>query len=203
MVKTQPLQKHLLRQQRRYFTGTYSSMADGNAKPETKAETQFKVTHARQVVDQVTLLRERVKRQERAIETVIAERDRAMQCCEKQKELIEQLQQKLELREAATGTRAEPERGLHFGQLTTSDTNVRVNSLRGALFRIGGIELPNEKEPEPVVSDVFDASEFQPIAEDQGVVSRVRESLTASVTKAATSIRQRRELSIESDGLQT
>jgi hypothetical protein len=176
-------------------------MADGNAKPETKAETQFKVTHARQVVDQVTLLRERVKRQERAIETVIAERDRALQCCEKQKELIEQLQQKLELHSVG-GVEAEPERGHHFGRQVSGD-GVRVNSLRGAMLRIGGIDIPEDKDPEPVSDDVFDASEFQPIADEQSMVSRVKESLAVGVTRAATSIRQRRELSIESDGLQT
>ena len=53
------------------------------------------VRDAGQNTDQITLLRERIKRQERAIETVIAERDQINECCNKQKELIEHLQRKL------------------------------------------------------------------------------------------------------------
>jgi len=81
-----------------------ANIAEAGSEPKSQIpksqipKSQVRVSHARQVVDRVTLLRERVKRQERAIEAVIVERDKALECGEKQKALIAELQARIDRR---------------------------------------------------------------------------------------------------------
>jgi len=204
-------------------------------------KTRFKVNHARQVVDQVTLLRERVKRQEKALEIVIHERDRAMEVCDKQKILIAQLLEKINnlsperdsakhcsnatrsnttsalankqerdfdnlnhLLSTGAETTEDPEdaRGAQFGRPEPGKTAIRVNSMRAALLRIGGIDISHSSEQHHTVDeDTFDASEFQPIADDEHVLARVKDGIASSLARVSPF---RRNMSVmESDGLQT
>jgi hypothetical protein len=209
-----------------------ANIAEAGSEPKSQIpksqipKSQVRVSHARQVVDRVTLLRERVKRQERAIEAVIVERDKALECCEKQKALIAELQARIDRR--SPDSLAPPlivddeidladmdllsgkptgSRGANFSHSVEAKPANRVNSMRSALLRIGGIELAESDESlhgvsNTVEGDDFDASEFQPIAEEQESAMR---QVVAGVYSRLTSITDsRRELAgIESDGLPT
>ena len=198
------------------------------ARAEPDSPSRCKVHHARQVVDQVTLLRERVKRQEKAIETVIAERDKAVECCEKQKQLIEQLQQKLNGRRmlaresndadididsidvladvlAIGAPNEDVSRGSNFSRNVSGKSTQRVSSMRAALLRIGGVEVPVAAEDIDYSKDddAFDASEFQPIMDEQGTLETCRQLLASSISRVASVASAKRDVAnLDSDGLQ-
>lgn len=203
-------------------------MAAGTAGITRDTQTRFKVNHARQVVDQVALLRERVKRQEKAIETVITERDLAIECCDRQKILIAQLLKKVKDANLARATVSEQEsesvprdiadtghasdntynldsasaRGGQFGRQEPGKTTLRVNSMRAALLRIGGVEVvDNEQQQDSRDEDLFDASEFQPIADDENVLVKAKDLIASGFARVSPF--KRDIAAIESEGLQT
>ena len=155
--------------------------------------------------------RERIKRQEKAIETVIAERDLINERCDKQRALIEQLQWKLQHQsEASPAERQEDDfdiadvtldlgsssdtgnRGGNFGRQIPGEAKTKVSSMRAALFRIRGIETTNSEEHKNGY-DEFDASEFRPIVDRQGVLANLRHMLAnLSVVRIATMGRGKR-----------
>ncbi len=197
-------------------------MASSNAVTDMETQTRFKVKHARQVVDQVVLLRERVERQEKAIETVIAERDRALECCKKQKQLIERLQQKPQVQPSAAKVAAgdsdtyeihdvlaNDTRGKNFGQSVPGESVVRVSSMRSALLRIGGVDVSqlDEASERGREDDAFDASEFQPLVEEKGLAvecKRLTFGVLAIISRVALKLSGKSDdTHLESDGLQT
>lgn len=207
----------------RQNTGSHAGMFANNAGAELETPARFDVHHARQVVDQVTLLRERVKRQEQAIAMVVAERDKAIDCCEKQKEVIQNLQQRLHTlaacEPATAGARyghdviddADHNATQNASNQLHGDATSRVNSMRGALLRIGGVEgAAAETANHNNTFEAFDASEFQPIVDEQGA-SRVtapwvtvKRAVKNAWSKAAAVVGIKREITnIESSGLQT
>jgi len=180
-------------------------MFANKAGAESETHSTVKVHHARQVVDQVTLLRERVKRQEQAIEMIIAERNQVMECCEKQKEVIECLQQKIQSQhkvmqsvsgdDADAVKRANAVRGNDFGR--PGKTTIRVNSMRDALLRIGGVEVVSDNVDDHKDGDAFDASEFQPIIDERGTLRMIRLTLKSQFDKLAALVGFRRAGSLQ------
>jgi len=174
-------------------------MSANNAGVATAPEAQIKLSSAPRVADQITLLRERISRQERAIETVIVERDRVMERCEQQQELIYFLQQKLRNRSdgernndlenhenvdditavsLADGTPTVPSRGGNFSRQVPGVPGLRVNSMQSALLSIRGVESTAvDHYPDGAIHrghEMFDASEFRPIVEKQGAMLKLK-----------------------------